>query len=45
MKKLSVISEGEVHRRNPTVVRNRCAQRCDSENEHSAVAVKTSNAL
>ena len=25
-----------VHRRNPTVVRHRCAQRCNSENEHSA---------
>ena len=24
-----------LHRRNPTVVRHRCAQRCDSENEQS----------
>ena len=28
-----------LHRRNPTAVRHRCAQRCDSENEHSAVTV------
>ena len=34
-----------VHRKNPTVVRHRCAQRCDSENEHSAVTEKTSTAL
>ena len=26
-----------LHRRNPTAIRHRCAQRCDSENEHSAV--------
>ena len=26
-----------LQRRNPTAVRHRCAQRCDSENEHSAV--------
>ena len=26
-----------VHRRNPTAVRRRCVQRCDSENEHNAV--------
>ena len=26
-----------LHRRNPTAVRHRCAQRCDSENEHSVV--------
>ena len=26
-----------LHRRNLTVVRHRCAQCCDSENEHSAV--------
>ena len=26
-----------LHRRNPTAVRHRCAQRCDSANEHSAV--------
>ena len=31
--------------KNPTVVRHRCAQRCDSENEHSAVAAKASRAL
>ena len=24
-----------IHWRNPTAVRHRCAQRCDSENEHS----------
>ena len=30
-----------LHRRNPTAVRYRCAQRCDSENEHSiATAVE-----
>ena len=28
-----------LHRRNPTAVRQRCAQRCDSENEHGAVTV------
>ena len=33
------------HRRNPTAVRHRCAQRCDSENEHSAVTAKASTAL
>ena len=27
----------EVHRRNPTLVRHRCAQRCDSEDKHSVV--------
>ena len=27
----------EIHSRNPTAVRHRCAQRCDSENDHSAV--------
>ena len=26
-----------LHRRDPTAVRHRCAQRCDSKNEHSAV--------
>ena len=26
-----------IHRRNPTAVRYRCAQHCDSENEHSIV--------
>ena len=26
-----------LQRRNPTAVRHRCAQRCDNENEHSAV--------
>ena len=26
-----------LHGRNPTAVRHRCTQRCDSENEHSAV--------
>ena len=31
--------------RNPTAVRHRCAQRCDSKNEHIAVAAKTSTAL
>ena len=35
----------EVHRRNPTAVRHRCAQRCDMKNEYSAVAAKTSTAL
>ena len=34
-----------VHRGNPTAVRHRCAQCCDSENEHSALASKTSTAL
>ena len=32
-------TNGKLHRRNPTAVRHRCAQRCDSENEHSAVTV------
>ena len=27
----------ELHRRNPTAVRHRCAQRGESENEHSPV--------
>ena len=34
-----------LHRTNPTAVGHRCAQRCDSENEHSAVTAKTSTAL
>ena len=25
-----------IYRRNPTAVRHRCSQRCDTENEHSA---------
>ena len=31
------LSDIYTDRRNPTAVRHRCAQRCDSENEHSAV--------
>ena len=27
----------KLHRRNPTAVKRRCAQRCDSKNEHSAL--------
>ena len=34
-----------LHRMNPRAVRHRCAQLCDSEIEHSAVAAKTSTAL
>ena len=34
-----------LHRRSSTAVRHRCAQHCDSENEHSAVAAKTSTAV
>ena len=34
-----------IHRRNPTAAKHRCAERCDSEIEHSAVAVKTSTTL
>ena len=34
-----------LHRRNPTTVIHRCAQRWDSKNEGSAVAAKTSTAL
>ena len=29
--------EKELHRRNPTAVKHRCAQRCESKNEHSSV--------
>ena len=29
--------DARVHRGNPTVVRQRCAQRSDSENEHSVL--------
>ena len=34
-----------LHRRNPTAVRHRYAQCCDSRNEHSTVTVKASTAL
>ena len=40
-----IVWHGTVHRRNPTGVRHRYAQRCDSENKHSAVTAKTSTSL
>ena len=30
-------NNNKLHRRNPTAVGHRCAQRCDSENEHGVV--------
>ena len=34
-----------LHRKNPTAVRHRCAQRYDSKNKHSTVTAKASTAL
>ena len=36
--RLASLGVRRLHRRNPTAVRHRCAQRCDRENEHKAVA-------
>ena len=40
-----LFGQNRLHRRSPTAVRHRCAQRCDNENEHSAATAKTSTTL
>ena len=40
-----MVSDVAIHRRNPTAVRHRCAQRCDSECADSNVTALTVTAL